>query len=968
MIKRKFFSLGIGLAISLSPLALIAACTTESNQDNSNEKQEIPTVLKQDKFSAQELGIKQSILAAAKLINPEWIVNNKDIIFDGTTTLLTKPTQVINFLEPSVNQDELVISFQLSAGSYIDSNQKPATISSSPIKFVITNFPSDTVDPSPDELIDLKPIASQATFDVVNKNQLPSQITTIDLIWKEATHHQDVDFKVNTLFADDQNGRLGYNVTFYQKNINNNNEIITVSSTDSKAITGLKTKPINSSDQTLVNQEIERLQKSDNVINVNQLSTIDIINFTNKPQDFLQFLTNLNSTNFQYQVISFNVDENTSNLSIDLKVTKASASATVKLTKKIKIVAINIEDPNWLRQAERNRLNHLAKNSFLTQTTFSEKEIKESLQVNPNLLLKYIFKFVSTYGFHYRVFDLKFSPKQKNQEVAKYTMSFRIEAKLWRTTEVVKPSIITDLFSYDIDVTYEKNTPVNAPQPTQKGWTIEPSDAAKPSLNPDGTPDGSYNLTIDLNQNQDLDFAYINAENSDELIFKIFETKKELFIKINGELAPNWDWKNYTYFQYMDDNFNDQNQLSGLQYYLQFEYVNSKNLSDSLIINLDLINGYNSGAQPNKPNPEQLWTKYLDEFQKLIKTQKIDENKLHLGNNEIYGFAQIGTDNPSKSDYFANFLNFSPTEFTKEHQFLVDVKTKDASIDYLTNTIKFKWVLEGRNNTNININLADKNWESNEQVIKYVPTNQWADQIKFDNSDQLNIPNSISINNILDRFALGNEFVSETILKERFARFGNNWTWKARELANYVRFTFYQAFNDGAEAINMAIENFPQNANLTDNPQGYTIVLKAKLNVKVQGNYLPYLQMFGLGAPIQARQWSAGDIIEIRLNAADIPARPDVVTNGNEILPGMGPGNVLGTGKGATEAYLNTPPRNDLFSIALGTIYLTINHNGNTYLSTQKASHRFLALNMLSRYDFKDQILPEPKPEEGWTR
>lgn len=59
MIKRKFFNLGVGLAVALSPLALIAACTTESNQDNSNEKQEIPTVLKQDKFSAQELGIKQ---------------------------------------------------------------------------------------------------------------------------------------------------------------------------------------------------------------------------------------------------------------------------------------------------------------------------------------------------------------------------------------------------------------------------------------------------------------------------------------------------------------------------------------------------------------------------------------------------------------------------------------------------------------------------------------------------------------------------------------------------------------------------------------------------------------------------------------------------------------------------------------------------------------------------------------------
>ena len=329
----------------------------------------------------------------------------------------------------------------------------------------------------------------------------------------------------------------------------------------------------------------------------------------------------------------------------------------------------------------------------------------------------------------------------------------------------------------------------------------------------------------------------------------------------------------------------------------------------------------------------------------------------------------MGYENPSKSEHFSNFLNFSPTEFMTNNKMLVKPSVKDATINYLTNTIKFTWVLEGLNNTNLGIDLSSYQEEFTNQTIQYQPKGKWQDAIKFDNNNsQLNIPDAISLNNILDRFGLSNKFVSETILKDKFKQFGTNWTWKARELVNYVRFTFFQGFNDGADAINMGIVGIdPNTTPLNKNPQKYQIVLKAKLNANAQGTYLPYLQQFGSAIGASARTWQSGEIIEIRLDVNSIPETPDVVKNANEILPGLSPGNVLGTGQGAEQAYLNSPPRNDIYSIALGSNLLNIKVNDQLYVTNLSANHRFIAFNFLSRYDFKDPLNPEPTPETGWT-
>ena len=75
----------------------------------------------------------------------------------------------------------------------------------------------------------------------------------------------------------------------------------------------------------------------------------------------------------------------------------------------------------------------------------------------------------------------------------------------------------------------------------------------------------------------------------------------------------------------------------------------------------------------------------------------------------------------------------------------------------------------------------------------------------------------------------------------------------------------------------------------------------------------------------------------------------------------------MGTGQGADQAYLNSPPRNDIYSIALGSNVLNITVNGQPYVTNLSANHRFIAFNLLSRYDFKDLVTPEPTPEAGWT-
>ena len=956
MFKQKIRLFLTAALIAISPVAIVASCSQNSgdNQASINEQ----TLLNKKVFNASDLGLNLDITQAIKQINEIWIIKYKNRIFKGTTSYLNDPKQIEN-IQVDVNKNEMIINFQLAANAYVDQSGNLASLSSPNFNFIVKGFDNK----QPDQTIALEPIARVAKFKVSNLNQLASNVQSKDLVWEQESSYPQLEYKINNLVADDQNGRLGFNFTIYQKDLITNSLTTNILPSDPQAISGFKTVVAKPSDQQLVDEEINRL--SDRNISATQLTNLQLTKYQQQPQLFLEHLQDLKQDQFGYDILNFNYQQSTSNqatIIINLKVSYQSASKTKTLTKTINVLNINLNNPQLVRATEEARLNRLIKNSYLLKTNFNQEEI-EKLIKNPNDVLNLIFKFISQQYFHYKVIDLNVVPTSKNQSTINANLTFRISAKYWKTVEQNPPIINSQIFTYPITITYQPDIPI--PQPTPTGWKIKPSDKATPSKEDDGVTiiEDEYDLTINLNQDPKLDFALLDwsTNQPERLVDQIFKDKQDLIITTIGDLPKDWVWNNYVNFYNYEAIENQNKQINGLSVRAQFDYVDSDDLSKWFTININFTNGFNSGKTPTKPTNQEVWNQIEQEFQTLINKQAFDQNKLHQGLNGVYSFSQINVDKVVNGDHFSNFLNFSLTEFEQKWQFLVKVEITDASINYLTNTVEFKWHLVGQKE------LAQFKWDSPTLIkLKYEPKDQWKDQITFSNQDQLAIPGSASINNILDRFTLNNQFIGKENLKERFGRFGKNWTWKAREFANYVRFTFYQAFNDGAEAINMAIENLPQD-DYEQNPSGYTIVLKAKLNQKAVGNYLPYLQMFGSDFGAQARNWNAGDIIEIRLRVDKPDLRPDVVTDSNEIFPGMNPGIVLGNGQGAIQAYLNTPPRMDLYSIALGSTNLTIKHNQQQYVSLN-ANHRFLALNMLSRYDFKDPIWNEPPLDSGWTK
>lgn len=960
MTKRKFINLTLGLAVAISPLAVVMACANSPKDETVNQTK--PTTIKQNKFLASDFNFNQPIDEVQKLINEEWILAKKQLLLNNSEQL-TGANQILN-LNVSKNQTVLNVSFQLASGSYVDQNGQVGSQVSSVFSFQITNF-SPSVQPDQPELIDLDLVMQQATFDVENKATLkPSQVQTEQLKWNQQANQSNINFKVISLLPDDQNGKLGFQVVFSQKDLPSNVKTLSVRPNEDRAISGFITSPSQPNHQTILDQEIARLnQEVAQVISLTKLTTVEIANYQDHPDQFKQKLANL-KPGFTYDVTKFSVTKqsNQNLLTIELFVQYQSANTTITLSKPIEVVNVDLNDPNWLIKSEQNRLNHLSKNSIFLKTTFSESEVSAWRQ-NPNQALEHLFNFVSTFGFHYQVQQLDF--KEYDAQTNQAKLRFKIAAKFWKNPN--QPIIKSNEFIFNVVVNKDGGDEIQPP--ASGNWLVEPSKLVTTDPN---DPEQQV-LTIDLNQDTQLDFAnYENADSDkiDLLMMKIFAKTQSQFVNVSGNLPDDY-WNKYTTISFEDEIKNDKNQLIGYVYTFQFEYTNGQNLDDWFNIKATITNGYNSGKAPAKPSADQVWNDLITKFSDLITKQAIDDDKLHLdwSGNGIYSFAQLGYDNPSKSEHFSNFLNFSPTQFGIENQHLVSVVAKDATINYLTNTIKFTWELTGRNNPNLGINLSGFRKEFTNQVIKYQPSGKWIDTIKYNENDpDLQINNSFSLNHLLDRFGLANKFVSEQNLKDKFKAFGTNWTWKARELVNYLRFTFYQAFNDGADAINMAILGIdPNQVALDQNPQNYTLVLKARLNQQAQGTYLPYLQQFGAGINASQRAWKSGDIIEIRLNVNSIPETPDVVKSANEILPGLAPGNVLGTGQGAEQAYLNSPPRNDIYSIALGSNVLNIKVNGQSYVTNLSANHRFIAFNLLSRYDFKDLVTPEPTPEAGWT-
>lgn len=946
MFSKKLKLSFVATLLAISPVAIVASCSqTAANQESQ-------TLLKATVFNAKDLGLNLEIGKAIKEINETWLIQHKDQIFNGSTSNLNNANQ-IKYLQADANLNQLTISFKLAAGAYTGSTGEVASQDSLEFSFRIKGFNSD----QSGQIIDLETVAKTASFKVANLSQLASKVQLSEIIWDQAGANQQVSFVVNSLIPDDQTGHLGFNFSIYQTDLTTNNLTVNVLPDSGRAITGFQKVVVQPSDQKLVDEEINRLSSSN--IDANELTNLELINFEKQPQLFIEHLVDLRKNQFSYNVLTFSYQEQTNQqavINIDLKVSNKTASGIKKLTKTIKILNINLNNPELVRETELKRLNHLANNSYLLKTDFNPKEIEE-LKQNPNQIIDKIFQFISQQYFHYKVVDFKVIPTSKTSTTINANLSFRISAKYWKTIESNPPIITSQIFNYPITITYEEEW---QPDTTNYQWHIRPISTAT------GNDDNGYDITFDLNNNSALDLAKIDWNNGDQvekLVKEIIKANQNNFVTVQNTIDPKWTWdENLISVGFDPDKPNNPEQVksfSGTVYVLN---VNSQDLDEQLILNLTFTNGYNSGQVATQPTEEEIWNQIQQEFEELVNNQQFDETKIHQGLlGGVYNFSQISIENIFKSNHFTNFLNFSPTDFSRKWKFLVKAEVSDVSIDYLTNTVKFKWHLVGQSN------LSKFKWTSPQLLIlKYQPTNQWKDLIHFDDQGALAITGGVSINNILDRFTMGNNFIGKENQKEKFQQFGKNWTWKAREFANYLRFSFYQAFNDGADAINMAIINLPQ-VDHQQNPSGYTIVLKAKLNKAAEGNYVPYLQMFGADPAIKQKNWKAGDIIEMRLRIDQPDLIPDVVTDSNEIFPGMNPGAVLGKGQGAVEAYLNTPPRTDLYSIALGKTNLTINHNNQHYLSFN-ANHRFLTFNMMSRYEFRDPIWQEPNLDAGWIK
>ena len=173
----------------------------------------------------------------------------------------------------------------------------------------------------------------------------------------------------------------------------------------------------------------------------------------------------------------------------------------------------------------------------------------------------------------------------------------------------------------------------------------------------------------------------------------------------------------------------------------------------------------------------------------------------------------------------------------------------------------------------------------------------------------------------------------------------------------FVRFTFFQAFGNNASEINYGIENVPS-ANLTDNPSGYQVVLKAK--IAHDATFAPYFALVGNLDIGQKRNFKAGDIITIRLNVTNVLATPSVFTDSSEIFPGLSLGETWGSGEGYQAVVTDKPHRTDIFSVQLGTYDMTVTQNNTTILNRNGDVHRFLNFNLLNRYHFTDLFWPEP--------
>ena len=725
--------------------------------------------------------------------------------------------------------------------------------------------------------------------------------------------------------------------------------------------------------QKLVDQEVERLATAKIFDEAKTYDAKLIESWAADEQLLLKSLINLKPEQFEYKIDNLNfggiVNElDTQNVNIKLNfsllVTKKETTKTTKeFDLKVKTTIKNdvIKPPqsqlSKILEKEKNRIEN--NQPQLKQNQFSKSEI-DKIKQKPNELFKHFFNFVPMQYFQYQIAEFNLTNKVKDSA----NLSFKINARYWKLNGNQYPTFSTKTFTLPIQVIDDNAN--NLPPVADRGdYELKPKSTSENDL-----------IRFDMKENPDVDLAFFAEESTQftnimDFMALMLGDQYSKFFNLTGELPTTWNWADQIYIdEFFDSSKPNQNyplvDLNKKEITFSLQVADAINKGENtpddttVIQPIQLHNfKYTPNLTPTKPSVDQVWNQIIKDFEKLVKDVKLDEKKIHQAQAEnVFQFANLTTNN--FSDGFINYLLVDFNKFNKHYQNKIAIRAVAQEINYLTNTIKFKWRLEGNNE------FSKKTWEdTKETIIKYQPSGIWQDQL-VKSSSSITFPSGYTkLDNILDQHWLNPSFVDKTQLEDKIKTLGNNWTWKARELVSHIRFLFFQAFNNQASDLQIAIKGINDLNNLNQNPQGFSIMLKAKLNLSQDQNFIPFIQSLGAGNPMSATNFKNDDLITITFDNVQLDAIPSVVIDAGEIFPGFGTGQTWGKGFGFNQVIDDKPSRSDIYFLQMGTYQLKLEQNQNQLLN-QKIVHRLLSLNLGHRYDFKDPLFKEPPLENQW--
>ena len=798
--------------------------------------------------------------------------------------------------------------------------------------------------------LNLESIAKQATFSVEDKlkEDFASKVTINDLKWDQQDQFKDVQIKFENLNANDGLGQIDFNVKFTK-----GNETFTL---NGKSITNFKVNPaITIDDNKIASDELERITKlneSGQLVNSAIVTKNQIAMWSQNPNAFLTQLEGLKTDNkhYNYNVNSFSIKQNLkskSQVSFDLGVSfrNGSATKTFEATLNVDDSATQPKPPvsgnlRIIEAREQDRINH---KWDLKQNRFSYQELQQFID-NPNLILKYLDQFVYQQYFQYNVSDLEISEQGKTEAILK----FRINARFWRQNNPLKILSSKTVHTYKVSIYDATDARSDAPKNvTNQKWTIKP---IKEEIDFDFSKDqNKFDVnTLFIKKGTQVEFDPLATK---QFLLKLVDEQK--LFTINGNLPTDWDWN--LYLDYFDITMFNTSKDYALQLILNYSDSSDYEISEQITLNLKKITIDESKIKDY--NAHQVFTTFQTNFVNEIKDKvELDLKAIQSGRDNVYQFANLDANN------FLNFTNQNWASLVKDVNNQIQISATDVKINYLTNTIKFKWKLVGSGQ------LKDQNWTDSTESTLVLKTNQkdQSNNLSFDDSKTW----KWDLSN-LHWFNINTKMIDRDDLKSKLGKFNKNWTWMAREFGTFLRFTFYQAFNDQFSDITIGfVDKSGQELPFDDlyKPySNYKIVLKAKLDFGTanQQTFLPFVQVFGTALNLTERTYKTGDIITMEVDVESILENPDPVQDATEILPGMGQGLTLGSGLGYQNTIEKWPPRFDIWRAQMGIFNFKISHN-NDQLGSIRNIHRFISFNMMSLYNYQDLLWPEPQ-ENGWV-